>query len=411
MNAFGPSPAEVCLRPAVSRRRLLSRSVAGAAAVFAAPAVLRAAAAKPYRAAVIGHTGRGDYGHGLDVVWRDVPQAQLVAVADPDPKGLAQAGKRLGVSNLYTDYRKMLEEVKPHLLSIGPRWIDRHCEYVVAAAQSGVKGIYLEKPLCRTLAEADAMVAACDKHRVKLAVAFQTRYSPKLRVIGELIASGKLGQVIEFRARGKEDSRGGAEDLWVLGPHLMDLMIHFAGPAKSVFGSVFQKGRPVRQEDARPGNEGIAHLAGDEVHAMYRLGSGVTAYFDSIKNAGGGPRFALWILGSQGVIEMGTNYLPFAFFLPHTSWSRPRAKKDWIPISTAGPGKPEPLEGAGPHDGNVAAVQDIIEAIETDRQPVAHLAGARAGLEMIVGVFASHLAGRPLPLPLAERGDPLAAAG
>ncbi len=411
MNAFGQLPAGGCVRPALSRRRLLSQSVTGAAAVLAAPAVLRGAAAKPYRAAVIGHTGHGDYGHGLDVVWRDVPQADLVAVADPDPKGLADAGKRLGVHKLYTDYRKMLDEVKPDLVSIAPRWIDRHCEYVVAAAQSGVKGIYLEKPLCRTLAEADAMLAACDKHRVKLALAFQTRYSPKLPVIRDLLASGKLGQVIEFRARGKEDSRGGAEDLWVLGPHLMDLMIHFAGPATSVFGSVFHEGRPVRKEDARPGNEGIARLAGDEVHAMYRLAKGVTAYFDSIKNAGGGPRFALWILGSKGVIEMGTNYMPFAFFLPHTSWSHPRAKKDWIPISTAGPGKPEPLAKAGPHDGNVAAVKDIIQAIETDRQPIANLADARAGLEMIVGVFASHLAGRPLAIPLAERGDPLGPAG
>lgn len=410
MNMFARLSARARLRPAVSRRRLLSQGIASAAAVVAAPAVLGAGAAKPYRAAVIGHTGHGDYGHGLDVVWRDVPQAELVAVADPDPKGLAEAGKRLGVSKLYPDYRKMLDEVKPHLLSIAPRWIDRHCEYVVAAAESGVKGIYLEKPLCRTLAEADAMLAACDTHRVKVALAFQTRYSPKLTVIRDLIASGKLGQVIEFRARGKEDSRGGAEDLWVLGPHLMDLMIHFAGPATSAFGSVFQQGRPVRKEDARPGNEGIARLAGDEVHAMYRLAHGVTAYFDSIKNAGGGPRFALWILGSKGVIEMGTNYMPFAFFLPHTSWSQPRAKKDWIPISTAGPGKPEPLAGAGPHQGNVAAVKDIIQAIETDRQPIANLAEARAGLEMIVAVFASHLAGRPVTLPLAERGDPLAPA-
>ena len=410
MNTFGQKPVAGAMRRAISRRGLLSHGLGGAAAIFAAPAVLRGAAARPYRAAVIGHTGHGDYGHGLDVVWRDVPQVEVVAVADPDPKGLAEAGKRLGVSKLYTDYRKMLDEVKPHLLSIAPRWIDRHCEYVVAAAQRGVKGIYLEKPLCRTLAEADQMKAACDQHGVKLALAFQTRYSPKLPVIRELIASGKLGQVIEFRARGKEDSRGGAEDLWVLGPHLMDLMIHFAGPAASAFGSVWQQGRPVRKEDARPGNEGIAYLAGDEVHAMYRLANGVTAYFDSIKNAGGGPRFALWILGSKGVIEMGTNYMPFAFFLPHTSWSQPRAKKEWIPISTAGPGKPEPLAGAGPHQGNVAAVKDIIEAIETDRQPVANLADARAGLEMIVAVFASHLAGRPVNLPLAERGDPLAPA-
>ncbi|MBM4050479.1 MAG: gfo/Idh/MocA family oxidoreductase, partial [Planctomycetes bacterium] len=39
-----------------------------------------------YRTAVIGRTGRGNYGHGLDVVWKDVENAEIVAVADEDAK-------------------------------------------------------------------------------------------------------------------------------------------------------------------------------------------------------------------------------------------------------------------------------------------------------------------------------------
>ncbi len=403
------TPLGIAGRAASLDRRAFLAGAAAAAAGLAAPALVRGAeAGKRYRAAVIGHTGRGDYGHGLDLVWRGVPEAELVAVADADPRGLAEAGKRLGAAKQYADYRKMLDEAKPDLVTIAARWVDQHRDMVVAAAQAGVKGIYLEKPLCRTLAEADEMVAACDKNKVKLAIAFQTRYSPKLAVIAELISTGKLGQVIEFRARGKEDARGGAEDLWVLGPHLMDLILHFGGGPQSCYATVLQQGRPVRKEDARPGNEGIARLAGDEVHAMYRMAGGATAYFDSIKNAGGGPRFGLWILGSKGVVEIGTNYMPYAFFLPHTSWSQPRAKKQWVPISTAGPGKPEPLVGAGPHEGNVAAVKDLIEAIEKDRPPLAGLHAARTGLEMIVAVFESHLQNKPVSFPLANRQDPLA---
>ena len=37
-----------------------------------------------YKAAIIGHTGQGDYGHGLDVVYVDMPDVEVVAVADPD---------------------------------------------------------------------------------------------------------------------------------------------------------------------------------------------------------------------------------------------------------------------------------------------------------------------------------------
>ena len=44
-----------------------------------------------YKAAIIGHTGQGNYGHGLDVVYADMPEVEVVAVADPDPEGLAAA--------------------------------------------------------------------------------------------------------------------------------------------------------------------------------------------------------------------------------------------------------------------------------------------------------------------------------
>lgn len=397
---------------ALTRRGFLAGTAAVAASA-AMPAVARRAGASTttYRAAVIGHTGRGDYGHGLDVVWADVPGVELVAVADANEKGLADAAKRLKLSKAYTDYRRMLDEVKPELVSIAPRWVDQHHDMLLAAIERGVRGVYMEKPLCRTLAEADAMLSACQKHNVKVAIAFQTRYSPKVPVIAELIRAGTIGRVLEFRARGKEDNRGGAEDLWVLGPHLMNLIEHFGGKPLWCFASVCQQGRPIRREDVKPGSEGIGLLAGDEVHAMYRLASGAAACFDSVRNAGGGPRFALWICGSKGIIELTTNYMPGAFLLPDPSWSVPRGKnRKWLPITSAGLDKPEPIKDAMPLErrGNVEAVKDLIASIEKDRKPLADITDARTALEMIVAVFESQRLGKPAALPLQNRADPLA---
>ena len=397
--------SEVLVTRILPRREFL----AGAAAtVFAAPLVRGAEHGKRYLAAVIGHTGRGDYGHSLDKMWLDVPGVEIVAVADPDPKGLAEAAKRIAAPRQFADYKKMLAEAKPDLVSIATRFVDVHCDMVLAAVESGVRGIYLEKPLCGTLEEADRMIDACQKHRVKVAVAHQTRYSPKLRVVRELIAAGKLGKLLEIRARGKEDARGGAEDIWVLGPHLLDVMQLLGGKPQSCFASVLQAGHPIRKSDIKPGNEGIGLLAGDEVHATYRLSGGAIGSFDSVKDAGGGPRFGLWIYGSKGVIEMGTNYMPWAWFLPHPSWSSPRYKKAWIEITSAGLGKPELLKKATPHDGNVAAVKDLIEAIEKDRPPVADITEARTALEMVVAAFESQRTGKPAAIPLIRRDDPLA---
>ena len=50
-----------------------------------------------YRVAVIGRTNKGNYGHGIDTVWLELPQTQIVAVADDDPTGLAAATKRLKI--------------------------------------------------------------------------------------------------------------------------------------------------------------------------------------------------------------------------------------------------------------------------------------------------------------------------
>lgn len=412
MNA--QSNRRVSTRPTKAARREFL--IGGAGLTAAAYAGLARAAAEPdsvYRVAVIGHTGRGNYGHGVDRVWLDLPETKIVAVADPDEAGLAGAVRRLGEPRGFADYRRMLDEVKPDLVAIGPRWLDQHRDMALAAAGCGAKGIYMEKPMCRSLVEADQMVAACQKNGVKLSIAFQTRHSQKLPVIRELIESGEIGRVLEFRARGKEDRRGGGEDLWVLGTHMFNLIHHLGGPPKWCFATVEQDGRPIGLDDVHEGAEGIGPLAGDSLHAIYRLEGGATASFDSTRDAAGSPtRFGLQIQGSKGVIQMfNTGHIPDTYLLPDSSWSPGRTGKKWLPVTSAGVDRPEPLENQGLHGGNVLAVRDLIAAIEEDRQPLTGVLEARTATEMIVGVFESQRQGGPVDFPLENRENPLTMLG
>ncbi len=363
--------------------------------------------AAQFRVAVIGHTGRGNYGHGIDTVWQNLPECEVVGVADADEGGLAQAVTRLKAPRGFRDYREMLDAVKPDIVAIGPRWLDQHRAMVVAAAERGCH-IYMEKPMCPTLEDADAIVAACERHDVKLAIAHQTRYSPRIQAVRDLIEDGLLGQVLEFRGRGKEDARGGGEDLWVLGSHVMNLIHTFGGDPLWCFASIQQGGRPATAQDVREGNEGIGWLVGDALQAMYRLSSGATAYFGSQRNAAGG-RFGLQIYGSKGVVEILTGHLPAAYFLPDPAWSPGRSGAQWMPISSLGPGKEEPLKDGGLDGGNVLACRDLLAAIQNDRQPECNVYEARTTIEMITAVFESHRLGAPVPIPLASRTCPLAA--
>jgi len=70
-----------------------------------------------------------------------------------------------------------------------------------------------------------------------------------------LILDGKIGKVLELRGRGKEDSRGGGEDLWVLGSHVMNLMHHFGGEPNWCFASVLANNKPITKKDVLKGTK------------------------------------------------------------------------------------------------------------------------------------------------------------
>ncbi|MGD9647178.1 MAG: Gfo/Idh/MocA family protein [Pirellulales bacterium] len=362
---------------------------------------------KTYRVAVIGSTGRGDYGHGLDVMWRDVPRTEVVAVADDNAAGLTAAAKRIGVERAFADYRQLLDEVKPDIATIAMRWIDRHAEIATACAERGIH-VYMEKPFCRTLAEADAVIRACEMTHTRLALAHTTRYSPLFDRIGKLLGDGAIGQVLEYRGRGKEDRRGGGEDLWVLGSHIMNLMAEYGGAPQWCFARVRQEGRPIRRSDVVDGNEGLGPLAGDDVRATYGLASGATATFQSLRGAAGNPsRFALQIYGSRGIIEIATGYLPTVKLLEDPGWSPGRSGAAWQDVSSAGVGRAEPLAKAPASAGNVAAAKDLIAAIEGQREPLCNGVAGRTAIEMILAVFESQRAGGAVTFPLPRGEHPL----
>ena len=73
---------------------------------------------KKYRVAIIGRSGKGNYGHGLDKVWKEIPQAEIVSIADENPAGLKKTAESLGVKSRYSDYHKMLQAERPDIVSV-----------------------------------------------------------------------------------------------------------------------------------------------------------------------------------------------------------------------------------------------------------------------------------------------------
>ena len=371
----------------------------------------------PLRVAAIGRTGRGDWGHAIDQLWGGVEGAELVAVADESEEALAKAIERnkLDASRpgvVHRDWKAMLTEAKPDIVAICMRHIDCHAEMAIAAAEAGVKGIFMEKPFVRTLAEADAVIAACKKSNSKLTLAFVNRHAPAYAAARDLIEDGRIGKVLELRGRGKEDARGGGEDLIVLGCHILDLMVDRGGTPPWCEASISQGGRPITRAAATAGPEGIGPIAGDSVSAMFGLADGPIGYFATVRDAGlKQPNFGLTVVGTKGAIHIRPDHVPHAFLREAPLW---RVDKDfpWKPIGAEGVDSPpvnsSDVDRASERAGwGRFAAADLIDAIVADREPETGMYAGRTVLEMTTAVYMSALAGTRVTWPVAAGGNPL----
>ncbi len=232
-----------------------------------------------------------------------------------------------------------------------------------------------------------------------------------LQTIDGLVAEGRIGKLLEIRGRGKGDRRGGAEDLWVLGSHVLNLMAYFAGKPQSCSAVMLQDGRRVTKVDVRDGAEGLGPLAGNELHARYEFDGGNIGYFDSIandgtKNAG----FGLQLIGSEGIINIQADKTPLAHLCPGNPFAPTAKPRPWLPISTAGVDRPEARDDLEEmvHQHGLPA-RDLVAAIRTDQQPLCNADQGALTVEMICAVFESHRQqSRAVEFPLAQRGNALA---
>lgn len=370
---------------------------------------------KTYSAAVIGSTGKGGYGHRLDTAF-DIDDVELVAIADHDPEGLADAGERLGVSQLYRDYRQMLEMEKPDFVSIAPSWVTERVPMIEAAAAAGCH-IYCEKPVAGSLAEVDAIVAACQSTKVKMAVAHQWRAMLPVQKIIKDVKVGKFGKLLRVRTRPKDDSRGGGEELLLHGTHLFDLMMAFAGEPRWASGHVTVDNRDATTEDTGQGNAPVGPIIGDSISAIFGFDNGVRGFFDSTAGLAipGESNFdnlyGLSLECERASLELrepGDVYIyPVPRVLPDLrdlAWERV-----WMPEWHERPEHaPDLLRKNWLSIGNKTLARDLIDAAEVDREPLSSIRMVRFVNEMVQGVYSSHLlSGQRIAIPLTERTHPL----
>ena len=177
----------------------------------------------------------------------------------------------------------------------------QHAGEIIAAAKAG-KHVFCEKPFTLTRGDAQAAIAACQAAGITLHVGFNRRYAPAYADMARRITAGEIGVLrhIEGQFSGPPsyqtepgnwrsnqiESPGGA--MTARGVHVVDSMVHIAGPAVSVFAF----------------SERLQHAidVDDTTACLLRFANGVTGTLGTLHATSA--FYRIHAFGSHGALEM-----------------------------------------------------------------------------------------------------------
>ncbi|MGP1450216.1 MAG: Gfo/Idh/MocA family protein [Wolinella sp.] len=174
--------------------------------------------------------------------------ARLIAVCDVDSSRAKNLGEKYGVRS-FSSLAEMMEACKDEIDVVSiltPSGM--HAEHTIAVAGYG-KHVVVEKPMALTLDDADMMISACDKNRVKLFVIKQNRYNLPVQKLQEALKQNRFGKLVmgTVRVRWCRDQRYYDQDEWRgtwamdggvftnQASHHVDLLEWLMGDVESVF--------------------------------------------------------------------------------------------------------------------------------------------------------------------------------
>jgi len=184
--------------------------------------------------------------------------AVLSAVFDTNPKVNAEVAKQFNTAPA-TSLDELLARDIDAVYVATPAHV--HYDNVKACAAAG-KHVLCEKPLGMTVAQAQEMIAACDRNDIKLGCAFMMRFVAQHQEALKLIQRGRLGQPVYARAQlscwyppienawRQDPATGGGGSLMDMGGHCIDLLEMFFGKAVRVSCFIGSTIHDYRSEDS-----------------------------------------------------------------------------------------------------------------------------------------------------------------
>lgn len=305
--------------------------------------------------------------------------AHLVALAHYDPARFAELGARFGVPCVRQE--EMLADPNVDVVCICTP-SGRHTAQTIAAAGAG-KHVLVEKPMALNLADADAMIAACEQSGVKLGVTLQSRAKPLFQRIRRAIEAGDLGELTlglvtlpyyrpmayynQAGWRGTWAADGGGV-LMNQGIHQVDLLVWFMGDPVAVQAYALTQHHDVEVEDV--------------LAAALRFDNGALATITASTTAGTGFAPRIEVYGTRGGIQTEGDAV-VRWVVSDVAKARVAPLPAGAAVDAGAGGDPRGISVAG----HAAFFRDFIHALHEDRPPLVDGAEGRRSVAAVMAIY------------------------
>jgi len=326
----------------------------------------------------VGVLGVGEMGRRhAENLRRQVPEAELVAIADVDHARARRVASELEVQHAFGSFEDMLGRKDIHAVLIATP--DKfHAQCIRTAAAAG-KDILCEKPIALTLEDAASALKAVEQNNVRLQIGFMRRYDPAYVAAMKRVEAGEIGEPVIFKSVGRDKDvppLAGYQS-GVNGMLLYNNTIHDFDLARWLMRDEVVQTHSYTTVAIRPEVVQYADVIASVVNLKYHRGA--IGNIESFVQAIYAYDVRTEILGSKGAVFVGTLQQTPAVFLNSNGSSRVLADHFLTRFA----------------DAYLLEVRDFVQNMAADRPPrVTGEDGLRA-LEIAVAAEQSHLQHKP----------------
>ena len=291
----------------------------------------------------------------------------------------------------YTDYRSMIQEVKPDLVSIATE-SGIHAEIALFCIDHGVH-VIIEKPMAMSISDANEIIRHSEEKHVKVSACHQNRFNIAVQEMRHALEAGRFGRLSHGSIHVRWNRNQGYYDqapwrgTWAQdGGALMNQCIHgidllrwtFGGEIEEVYGQTRQQFHDYLEAE-------------DVGMAVVKFKNGAIATVEGTTNVY--PKNleeTLYIFGEKGTVKIGgtsTNNIDVWDFADE---SEADTKNKGLQEETSN------VYG----NGHTSLFADMIDAIENDRKPYVDAYAGRDALELVLAIYKSQKEGHAVRLPL-----------